>query len=62
MAASLYRLPAEVLRRVRLLVRPDTVLRWRRDLVARCDAAASRPNRSGRLLDFAREAARYEPT
>jgi putative transposase len=37
-----------VLRRVRLLVRPDTVLRWHRDLVARRHAAASRPKRQGR--------------
>ena len=37
-----------MLRRVRLLVRPDTVLRWHRDLVARRHAAASRPKRPGR--------------
>jgi transposase InsO family protein len=48
LAALLHRLPVEVLRRVRLLVRPDTVLRWHRDLVARRHAAASRPKRSGR--------------
>ncbi|WP_217133462.1 integrase core domain-containing protein [Streptomyces sp. AC558_RSS880] len=48
LAALLHRLPSEVLRRVRLLVRPDTVLRWHRDLVARRHAAASRPKRSGR--------------
>jgi putative transposase len=30
------------------LVRPDTVLRWHRDLVARRHAARSRPKRSGR--------------
>ncbi|WP_328921253.1 integrase core domain-containing protein [Streptomyces sp. NBC_00208] len=41
-------MPVEVLRRVRLLVRPDTVLRWHRDLVARRHAARSRPKRSGR--------------
>jgi putative transposase len=33
LAALLYRLPRTVLRRVRLLVRPDTVLRWHRDLL-----------------------------
>jgi putative transposase len=33
---------------VRLLVRPDTVLRWHRDLLARRHAAASRPKRPGR--------------
>lgn len=37
-----------LLRRVRLLVRPDTVLRWHRDLVARRHAARFRPKRSGR--------------
>ncbi|MEU2134165.1 hypothetical protein [Streptomyces sp. NPDC018352] len=35
MAALLHRPPRDVLRRLRLLVRPDTVLRWHRDLVAR---------------------------
>jgi putative transposase len=35
LAALLNRLPRDVLRRVRLLVRPDTVLRWHRDLLAR---------------------------
>ncbi len=48
LAALLHRLPGEALRRVRLLVRPDTVLRWHRDLVARRHAAASRPKRPGR--------------
>ena len=32
LAALLHRLPFGVLRNVRLLVRPDTVLRWHRDL------------------------------
>jgi transposase len=44
----LHQLPRDVLRRLRLLVRPDTVLRWHRDLVARHRAARSRPKRSGR--------------
>jgi transposase len=48
LAALLHRLPRDVLRRVRLLVRPDTVLRWHRDLVARRHAAVSRPKRPGR--------------
>jgi hypothetical protein len=34
-----------VLRRIRLLVRPETVLRWHRDLIARRHAAISRPKR-----------------
>ncbi|MEU8911599.1 integrase core domain-containing protein [Streptomyces mirabilis] len=48
LAALLHRLPSEVLRRIRLMVRPDTVLRWHRDLVARRHAARSRPKRPGR--------------
>ncbi|WP_328418398.1 integrase core domain-containing protein [Micromonospora sp. NBC_00389] len=48
LAALLHRPPRDVLRRVRLLVRPDTVLRWHRDLVARRHAAVSRPRRPGR--------------
>jgi putative transposase len=37
-----------VLRRIRLLVRPNTVLRWHRDLIARRHAWISRPKRAGR--------------
>jgi hypothetical protein len=48
LAALLHRLPLDVLRRLRLLVRPDTVLRWHRDMVARRHAARSRPKRPGR--------------
>jgi hypothetical protein len=48
LAALLHRLPPEALRRARLVVRPDTVLRWHRDLIARRHAAASRPKRPGR--------------
>ncbi|BFO16043.1 hypothetical protein SHKM778_24310 [Streptomyces sp. KM77-8] len=48
LAALLYRLPRDVLRRLRLLARPDTVLRWHRDLVARRHAAESKPKRPGR--------------
>ncbi|MET8354188.1 helix-turn-helix domain-containing protein [Micromonospora sp. NPDC005206] len=48
LAALLHRLPADVLRRMPLLVRPDTVLRWRRDLLAHRHAARSRPKRPGR--------------
>ncbi|GAB3006742.1 hypothetical protein [Saccharothrix stipae] len=35
LAALLHRLPVQALRRLRLLVRPETVLRWHRDLLAR---------------------------
>jgi transposase InsO family protein len=48
LAALLHRLPKNALRRIRLLVRPDTVLRWHRDLIARRHAAQSRPHRGGR--------------
>src|SRR5258706_7520214 len=48
LAALLHRLPMEMLKGLRLLVRPDTVLRWHRDLIARRHAAGSRPRRPGR--------------
>jgi putative transposase len=48
LAALLHRLPRDVLRRVCLLVRPETVLRWHCDRAARRHAVASRPKRAGR--------------
>jgi hypothetical protein len=48
LAALLHRLPRNMLGRLRLLVRPDTVLRWHRNLLARRHATASRPKRPGR--------------
>ncbi|MEU5647463.1 integrase core domain-containing protein [Streptomyces milbemycinicus] len=48
LAALLHRLPKQRLRRLRLLVTPDTVLRWHRDLLRRRHAVRSRPNRTGR--------------
>jgi len=48
LAALLHRLPRETLRRLRLLVRPDTVVRWHRDLITRQHAARSIPKRPGR--------------
>ncbi|WP_197085099.1 helix-turn-helix domain-containing protein [Saccharothrix sp. ST-888] len=48
LAALLPGLPSAVLRRMRLLVRPDTTLRRHRHLVARCHATRSRPKREGR--------------
>jgi len=48
LAALLHRFPRDVLRRVRLLVRPETVLRWHRDLIARRHARVCRPKRVGR--------------
>ena len=48
LAALLHHLPRDVLSRMRLLVRPETVLRWHRDLLARRHARVSRPQRPGR--------------
>jgi putative transposase len=48
LAALLHRLPRQTLHKLRLLVRPDTVLRWHRDLLRRRHAAVSRPKRLGR--------------
>jgi transposase InsO family protein len=48
LAALLYPLPRTVLDRLRLLVRPATVLRWHRDLIARRHARISRPRQIGR--------------
>jgi transposase InsO family protein len=48
LVALLHRLPRDVLRRIRLLVHPDTVLRWHRNLLAQRHAARSRPKRAGR--------------
>src|SRR6266480_4392310 len=48
LAALLHRLPRDMLRRIRLLVRPATVLRWHRDLITRRHAAISRPRSAGR--------------
>jgi putative transposase len=48
LAALLHQLPRPSLHQLRLMVRPDTILRWHRDLLARRHAAASRPRRRGR--------------
>jgi transposase InsO family protein len=48
LAALLHRLPRPTLGSLRLLVRPDTILRWHRDLLACRHAARSRPKRPGR--------------
>ena len=48
LAALLHRLPRDMLGRFQLLIRPETVLRWHRDLLARRHAARSRPKRPGR--------------
>jgi putative transposase len=48
LAGLLHHLPLDKLRSVQLLVRPDTILRWHRDLLKRRHAAASVPRRRGR--------------
>ena len=48
LAALLHPLPRTVLNHLRLLVRPETVLRWHRDLIARRHARRSRPHAVGR--------------
>lgn len=48
LAALLHGLRPEALYRLRLLVRPDTVLRWHRGLIAGRHAARSKPKRPGR--------------
>jgi putative transposase len=48
LAALLHRLARDVLRRIRLLVRPETVLRWHRNLIAYRHAILSQPKQAGR--------------
>jgi putative transposase len=48
LAALLHRFRPQALRRMRLLVGPDTVLRWHRDLIRKRHAARSKPKRPGR--------------
>lgn len=48
LAALLHRFPRSTLRRLHLIVSPDTVLRWHRDLLRRHHARTSRPKRPGR--------------
>ena len=48
LAALLHLPPRGVLNHLQLLVRPETVLRWHRDLIARRHARHSRPHAVGR--------------
>jgi putative transposase len=48
LAGLLSTLPRTTLRRLHLVVSPDTVLRWHRDLLNRRHAARSRPKHAGR--------------
>ncbi|MDF3292612.1 hypothetical protein [Streptomyces silvisoli] len=49
LAALLHRMPTHALHQMRLLVRPDTVLRWHRDVTARrhCACRECHPPSSG---------------
>jgi hypothetical protein len=48
LAALLHQLPRDVLKRLHLAVRPDTVLRWHRNMIARRHARRPRPRHPGR--------------
>jgi putative transposase len=48
LAALLHRIPTSKLQQLHLIVSPDTVLRWHRNLLHRHHARASRPKQSGR--------------
>src|SRR3954454_13900331 len=48
LACLLHHLPMDRLRHLVLLVRPDTILRWHRDLLKRRHAATCGPKRRGR--------------
>ncbi|MBP2329296.1 hypothetical protein JOF56_009681 [Kibdelosporangium banguiense] len=48
LAALVHRFLRQILHRLRLLVRPDTILRWHRDLLRRRHARMSRPKSPGR--------------
>jgi putative transposase len=48
LAGLLHHLPMDKLRQLLLLVRPDTIMRWHRDLLKRHHAAACVPKRRGR--------------
>jgi hypothetical protein len=48
LAALLHRLPRDALRRIRLLVRPETVSRWHHHLIAYRQAMISRPRQAER--------------
>ena len=48
LASLLHSLPRQKLRQLLLLVRPDTILHWHRDLIKRRHAATCAPKRRGR--------------
>ncbi len=58
LTALLHPIPRDALKRLHLVVRPDTVLRWHRDMVARRHARRSRPRRRAGRGPCARSAYR----
>jgi putative transposase len=48
LAALQHRIPRPTLRQIHLIVSPDTILRWHRDLLRRHHGRASRPKQPGR--------------
>ncbi|MFC0105755.1 integrase core domain-containing protein [Kibdelosporangium aridum] len=48
LAALLHRIPRPKLRQLHLIISPETILRWHRNLLRRHHAQASRPKRRGR--------------
>ena len=48
LAALLHHLPTQKLRQLHLLMRPDTILRWHRELLNQRHAATCAPRRRGR--------------
>ena len=59
LAALLHRLPRHVLKGLPLVVRPDTVLRWHRDVVASARPSGPRPGRRVGRAPCARSASWY---
>jgi hypothetical protein len=52
LAALLHRLPRNVLKRLHLVVRPDTVLRWHRDMAACRHARLARSETRSRIVSW----------
>jgi putative transposase len=48
LAALLHQIPRDLLKGLHLVVRPDTVFRWHRDVIVRRHAQRSRPRHPGR--------------
>jgi putative transposase len=48
LAALLHTIPRPTRRQLHLIISPDTILRWHRDLLHRCHSRVSRPQQPGR--------------